>query len=288
MCLNPLSIQRKGWEDEPIMFSNGRYMTVPCGKCIECKLNYSKIWSARCILESKLHSESCFLTLTYNDEHLPVGANLCKRDFQLFMKRFRKAISPLKIRFYGCGEYGSKFLRPHYHIIIFGYCPDDLVYLKTDKKGIKLYKSKFIADLWKNGFISVGALSKDSIKYCVKYLNLDYRNIGKDVPSFSLMSRRPGIGLQSVPDSVLSSDKIYYNGTYMKTPVCFLNKLKSESLKDYDVIKFTRFLRGLEMSQDDLNYDLIMRRKKFLKIFGDSIDNLYRPVLSFKYGRKLK
>ena len=46
-------------------------VTVPCGQCIGCRLERSKMWAVRCMHESQLHDKNCFLTLTYNDENLP-------------------------------------------------------------------------------------------------------------------------------------------------------------------------------------------------------------------------
>ncbi|WP_209313267.1 MULTISPECIES: hypothetical protein [Enterobacterales] len=55
-----------------------------------------------------MHETNCWLTLTYADEHLPWTEygfpTLDRRDVTLFLKRLRKAIAPLKIRYFGCGE----------------------------------------------------------------------------------------------------------------------------------------------------------------------------------------
>jgi hypothetical protein len=40
-----------------------------------------------------------FITLTYDPDHLPSDGSLDVSHFQKFMKRLRKKISPLKIRF---------------------------------------------------------------------------------------------------------------------------------------------------------------------------------------------
>lgn len=107
---------------------------IPCGKCIGCRLEYSRQWADRMILELDHSKKAVFLTLTYNDDHVPVsvdengevkGLTLDKRDMQLFMKRLRKAYSDRELRFYGAGEYGSKTWRPHMHLIVFGLGLDD-------------------------------------------------------------------------------------------------------------------------------------------------------------------
>ena len=97
-------------------------ISVPCGKCVECLNERATIWNYRVLDETKCHAQNIGITLTYaNAPH-----DLVRRDFQLFMKRLRKWLYPLKIRFFGCGEYGSKGKRAHFHCVIFGWCPDDL------------------------------------------------------------------------------------------------------------------------------------------------------------------
>lgn len=84
-----------------------KFGKFPCGKCVECKEQYSTEWAFRCMLEASKHEQNCFITLTYNDANLP-KEGVCKRSAQLFMKRLRKSIEPLKVRYFLCGEYGAK------------------------------------------------------------------------------------------------------------------------------------------------------------------------------------
>ena len=109
ICTSPISI--KG--------DNG-YMFVPCGQCIACRINHAKEWATRIYGESRMHDENIFLTLTYDDEHLPKDNSVHKDEVQRFMKRLRKAVYPDKVRYFLCGEYGGQFGRPHYHVILFG------------------------------------------------------------------------------------------------------------------------------------------------------------------------
>jgi hypothetical protein len=60
------------------------------------------------------------------------------------MKRLRKKIQPLKIRFFHCGEYGDKTRRPHYHALIFGYGFPDKKIFKKQKSG-DLFTSDMLA-----------------------------------------------------------------------------------------------------------------------------------------------
>lgn len=126
-------------------------VVVPCGQCIGCRLEYSRQWANRCMLELQYHDSAYFITLTYNDLHVPThwypdpdtgeafpSLSLLKRDLQLFFKRLRKAHSDDHIRYYAAGEYGSTTLRPHYHAIVFGLHLDDLRPASSVKSGFDL------------------------------------------------------------------------------------------------------------------------------------------------------
>lgn len=112
------------------------YQVLKCGQCNECKIKRTRDWSSRMLMElQSKNNEGMMLTLTYDDNKLDVygdldknpyrAITLIKRDVQNFCKRFRKWLSKehpnTKIKYYACGEYGSKTFRPHYHIIILGY-----------------------------------------------------------------------------------------------------------------------------------------------------------------------
>ena len=80
---------------------------IPCGKCLGCRLDYSRTWADRMMLELDHSKKAIFVTLTYNEEHVPVleaddegnffGYTLFKRDLQLFFKRLRKYFFIIKI-----------------------------------------------------------------------------------------------------------------------------------------------------------------------------------------------
>lgn len=143
---------------------------LPCGQCLSCRLNRAKEWAIRCICEAKMHDHAMFVTLTYNDENIPVSENghktLVKKHLQDFLKRLRKAIN-VKIKYFACGEYGTKYSRPHYHLLIFGYQFTDLIVYNS---GANLYRSSLLEKLWKFGFSTVGSVSYDSCLYVSRYI----------------------------------------------------------------------------------------------------------------------
>lgn len=204
-------------------------ITAPCGHCLGCYIDQSSEWSMRAKLELRNYSEACFLTLTYDDEHLPSDGELKRKDLQDFLKRLRRALDPKRIRFYGCGEYGAKGERPHYHLIIYGFCPDDLSYLFTSDDGDKNFRSPFIEKLWKNGFITVGMVTNASIRYCSLYLQKQFRDLCSDrkVKPFRVFSTRPPLGYNGLLDEEIVSDRVYISGKARKLPRSYLRRFES-------------------------------------------------------------
>lgn len=191
----------------------GRYdvvdvLNIPCRKCIGCRLDYSRDWANRMLLEYQNTKKAVFITLTYNDSHLPTSEcglpTLCKRDVQLWMKRLRKFFSGTQIRYFLAGEYGDQTHRPHYHAILFGLSIDDLVPLKirnTNELGQSAYECCVLNDTWNLGFSSAAPTSYQTFsyvsRYCLKKQRLvDYTRDSLQLyePEFSLMSRKPGLG----------------------------------------------------------------------------------------------
>lgn len=147
-------------------------VTVPCGTCVVCRRNRASEWSTRLQHELPYHQKSAFITLTYSNENLPVNGfnmeTLCKRDFQLFMKRLRKELYPDKIKYFACGEYGSKTERPHYHAILFGWSPENLV--KHGYGDNITFSDKTLSRIWDNGQVTVGSVTSGSIHYVTGYI----------------------------------------------------------------------------------------------------------------------
>lgn len=163
-----------------------REMVVPCGSCAFCAATKRSDWALRLAYEAKLHLVSKFVTLTYADNELiwkdgqpQLSKPSAKGDshLQLWFKRVRRA--GYKLRYFAVGEYGSKTYRPHYHIILFGDVPDDV-----------LYKS------WGKGHVHIGSVTPASIMYCLGYIvnGKGWQMKHKRVPPFTVMSRRPGLG----------------------------------------------------------------------------------------------
>lgn len=217
-----------------------RLVPVPCGHCIGCHLDRSKEWACRCVLESLEYDSNCFITLTYDEVHCP--KRLRKSHFQAFMKRLRSAHPDIEIRFFACGEYGSKNGRPHYHAILFNFDFSDRELLSVDGNS-RLYVSKELSKLWKYGISSVGELTFESCAYVARYTS---KKVGSGFgDEFILMSRRPGLGVKyfkTHKDLIYLSDKIYgpFGASHKASVPRYFDKLAEDASIDLVKVKENR------------------------------------------------
>ena len=241
-CNNPVQAFRRpggqvGFYEQP----GDEALRLPCGRCFGCRMDRASSWALRCQHEAQLYDRNSFLTLTYDDEHLPKFGSLQYRDVQLFLKRLRKVCrgdspSPTgkyPIRFFAAGEYGDQFERPHYHMLLFNFDFNDRV-----KIGKRLYESDTLTDLWGLGHASCGSVTPASAAYVSQYSlkkvygrhesaayyqGIDYQTgeIGKRRPEFIEMSVRPGIGswwYDQFGSDVLPCDYVIVDGKKRRVP----------------------------------------------------------------------
>ena len=217
---------------------NHKGFKIPCRQCTGCRSEYSRQWAMRILHESSLHPNNIFITLTYDNEHLPEYGTLVKKHFQDFMKRLRKKYSKKKIRYYQCGEYGENFGRPHYHAIIFNHTFPDME--KVPGKHKDLYTSATLKKIWGKGHVSIGTVNFETAAYVANYvqkkingknkqehyelIDYDTGEIVERQQEYATMSRRPGIAgdwLAKYQDDVYPSDFITINGKKMKPPKAY-------------------------------------------------------------------
>lgn len=191
-------------------FTDSDYLpvTIPCGQCIECRKQKAREWANRILMESKYHDSNYFLTLTYDEQHVPRSVSpasgqtvltLCPEHLTLFWKRLRKA--GFSFRYFAAGEYGDVTFRPHYHAILFGLDLTDLKEVGASPTGDKYYQSETINKIWSHGHVTIGAMTWESACYVAQYCLKKQTGVCSDfyvnngiVPEFVRMSRRPGIG----------------------------------------------------------------------------------------------
>lgn len=162
-----------------------------CGQCLRCRINRSRVWACRLMLETHQHEVSQFVTLTYDQENQPSGGTLQPRDVQLFLKRLRQLVAPVRLRYYMVGEYGDSRGRPHYHLCLFG-----------------SVSAEQIKAAWGLGIVDVRVLSWDLALYITGYILKRWTNAEDPVakkflkgrhPEFARMSLRPeGLGAKGI------------------------------------------------------------------------------------------
>lgn len=285
-CLYPLEAWRSksgGITFDAKMAFRDMPLKLPCGRCLACRIEYSRTWAVRIMHEAQLYDRSAFMTLTYKPECLPVGGTLVKEHVQDFFRRLRKKSckNGEKIRYYCSGEYGEKDKRPHYHAIIFGFWPKDSIYFKKAPSGEKLYTSQIVEEVWPFGFSNFGDCTFESAQYVASYCTKKVMGKGADeyyrlegkIPEFALMSRRPGIGsgwYERFKDETLRDGFIVMSGKEMSVPRYYKNKLEVEEPFAFAKLKAKNNARAKERYLKDPRhwndkYGLAETREQILK-----------------------
>lgn len=204
---NGLVNQKQGPDAESIR--------LPCGGCIGCRLERSKIWSLRCRHEASCWTHNVFLTLTYDDKSIPWHGSLSGSEPRLFIRYLRRRLSGAEeapdgsgrrpIRYFGCGEYGSQRGRAHYHLLLF-----NVQFTDVSRYGKDTFTSSLVSELWKQGSHLIGSLTPASASYVSGYALKKVRGWDRErvygiydettgeflerKPEFAMMSLKPPIG----------------------------------------------------------------------------------------------
>lgn len=270
------------------------YGVVPCGKCLSCRCDYSREWSNRMILELKDHDKAIFVTLTYNNDNLPMTDDgyptLCKRDVQLFLKRLRKHYDGITIRYYLAGEYGSRTNRPHYHAIIYGIGLTDftdLDYRGTNEIGSPFYTSPTLEKIWSHGFVLFSDVTWRTCNYVARYVLKKQAQIddvdGIATRPFNLSSRNPGIGMSASIDLLRTGDTVFpvdgRDGIHnIPIPSTIIKRLKERDDLEIDNLREIVYNRST-FARDDLLSKLAAYGKSYEEYLMD-IDNRLKQKLN--------
>lgn len=252
-------------------------LQLPCGWCIGCRIDRSRDWAIRCMHESKLHEQNCFITLTYADEHLPADRSLNHRHWQLFAKKLTKKRGPF--RFYMCGEYGENFHRPHYHAILFGIDFPDKQPIRRLAERHAYFESAELSALWIHGYAQLGLLTLQSAAYVARYVMKkitgdraqahytyidEHGEMHQRKPEYNQMSRggRTGRGLAynfwKKHQTDFNQGNVIHNGHETKAPRYYDKLLADSNLPALEKAKQKRKNRALEITRRDTR----SRRKK--------------------------
>lgn len=245
ICPNPITV-RKGQSNEAV---------VPCGKCYYCLQNYRNMWITRLKAEYLSCMNGQFVTLTYDDEHLPIqelvnsntGEIVTKQypdkvGFQKFLKRLRKKY---ELRYFAVPEYGDLSQRVHWHALFFlQFVPDAKFYDDVERA-------------WGNGYVQFGEVTDASITYVTKYLLKDSNVPYGILDNKMLCSRNPPIGSEVImkfKDYAVKSGnytQLSFSGYRASTPRLYRDKFRSGIEVDYtDQIQRSLALRDKMLKEE--------------------------------------
>lgn len=232
-------------------------LIVPCGKCPACLANQRQEWVFRLKQEYLDSKFSIFVTLTYDNEHLPDNMSVNKTDVQLFHKRLRKYFPPGDLRYYVVSEYGDHTQRPHYH---------GLYFFKS------VYDTSFVYDVfeksWQNGFIKFGQVEEGSIVYCTKYCLKHSATPPGRTETFRLLSKmQGGLGshyLKKMSEYHIDSEQFNFvsqDGKTCRMPRYYRDKLQFL----FKHLREEEYATRIENAIEKQKQEHIQRFKNFLK-----------------------
>lgn len=301
------------------------FVQVGCGQCIGCRMERSRQWANRLLMELEYHDSAYFVTLTYDDDHIPLSTypdpdtgealfamTLMKRDVQLFMKRLRKTFSGDYIRFFASGEYGPSTLRPHYHLIIFGLHLPDLVLSGRSPLGDPYYSSEALQRVWSTpvrdrlndptsrptptGFITIAPVTWESCAYTARYImkklngkEADYYKHFNIEPPFCLMSRRPGIARQWYEDHPDCMEYEYITISTPKGGKKFRPPRYFEKMFEVDHPEESAKIKAIRqrMAEESQKFKLADTTLSYLELLQVQEDSLNARIKKLDVGRKL-
>lgn len=272
-CQNKIQVKSK----------SGTIHFVGCGVCGSCRTKRLRSWIHRLGVEEEASVSSFFITLTYDNENIEwtektdkQGNNLPtlnKKTVQKFIKLLRyheneqhkqNGTIGLPLKYYAVGEYGSKYHRPHYHIIVYNLH----------------YHYHSLTKSWDKGNIHIGEVNNKSIAYTLSYVT------DKSFKTFEGDPRQKPFSLQStgIGKSYLTPETIRYhqdNETYFAT-----HHYQKYPLSDYYKKRIwkdpqIRTIVGERVSQE-LQDKTDAEDKKFIEKFGE------QRFASYIYDKKLE
>lgn len=245
--------RKEGYDDKEII--------LPCGRCIGCRLELSRQWAIRLMHESYVRDHSVFVTLTYDEEHLPPDGSLNKKDIQHFIKELRRKYGK-GISYYQCGEYGDQFARPHHHAILFGVNVTD----RSNRRfyrGNEYFESASLQKLWGMGYVLLSGVTFESCAYTARYCTkkitgkLADQHYGGRLPEYATMSRRNGLGKEywnRFKSDIIVGDSIIIRKNLICKPAKYYDKLyDAVDPQSARRVKNARLKKALE-NQDALDY----------------------------------
>lgn len=261
--------------------------SIACGQCMGCRFTNKKHWAARTLHELQRPAypgwdegepppwgagpcPASFVTLTYDGDSLPKDWSLKKKHLQNFGKKLRNQVG--WVRYLAAGEYGDRYLRPHYHMCLVGIDWPDR-YVCEVKNGKPVYSSRELEELWGHGFVQVGNLNWHTAAYVggyvmkkldnaraeQKYARLDEKGNWWVTPEYGTMSRRPGLGARWIREfyrDVYPGKPIMVNGIECSPPRYYDQEVKRLDPDLYEETRLARMAKVDEVANDVTRHTL--------------------------------
>lgn len=239
-----------------------RSITIPCGKCYHCRESHINEWVTRMYAHCEDFANVYFVTLTYRSfdsnlrevsqlmldklsqavwhvdaynetKHLAYSpCLLCKDHYQKFLKRLRTNTGITDLTYCLAGEYGKKYGRPHFHLILF----TNSTLTKRD-----------IDRAWSVALFHDG----DRWRYKTNQKNGKTRYFSIGRTQFDDLVRNGTLN---------TAAKVKVDGNYMNAAHCFSYVCKYVCKNDdYNRLRV------------DIAYQNLFKKQKFTKIYNDSV-----------------
>lgn len=264
MCNNPVFRR--------LPYGTHEYVKSPCNGCLGCRMDSLQLWQSRCNSEY-IKYRSAFVTFTYDDLHIQYNDNsllptLRKKEFHKYIDNIRHKVKKMPFmpygcikdfRFFGCGEYGDSFARPHYHVLFFGL---DFIEMQN-----------LFISTWKNGSIKSLPILQGGIRYVVDYMSKSYNGELAEVEFDDTNRERPfittskGLGfdfMYSHRDEISQNGTIKIGSRHVNVPIYYKNlftKYNYDSICSREKVKHDSYLRSVAKMRElgFTDYDTFMR-----------------------------
>jgi len=249
---------------------------MPCRQCIGCRLERSRQWATRLLLEANSHEKACFLTLTYDDDHVPKNGSLNKDHLSTFFKRLRARMDHYgkeKIKYFACGEYGDQTSRPHYHAIVYGpfsvYGDDDeRTEEEPSRSGDRQFTHRDISAVWEHGLHRFSEFNFETAAYVARYVlkkvsGKDAQaHYGDRIPEFQRGSNGLGKGhAQTWLSDIYPADHVVLPGRGAFIPPPYFDRV----LEKVDPSLYAQIKKARQEAQESL-----VNRSQLLDHFTES------------------
>ncbi len=265
-CFHPIEV---GIRRKSIYSDRGvkDLQVVPCGSCIGCRSEQGRQWAVRMMHESRMHRDNLFVTLTYDEEEIPDNGSLVAKDLSGFIKNLRKRNPDRRFSFFGCGEYGERTQRPHYHALLFGFDFLDR-HSSVDVSRPDVWGSETLDAVWGRGRTEIGSVTMASARYVAGYIGKkqkarDFNRANPLTgellsPEFARMSLRPAIGrrwIEKYWSDVYPRDFVVVDGKEFKPPRYYDKFMDEEHPVVMEEVRQARFEEAMENPESKYSLD---------------------------------